>query len=380
MIVAGEASGDLHGGALASALFKKDPTLRIIGIGGPAMKDAGVDIGFDCRQLGMMGFSELFFKISAIWKGYQAAKSMLTKADLLVLIDFPDFNLRIAKIARQLGIPVVYYIGPQLWAWRAGRINVIKERVDKMLVIFPFEEAFYKKADIPCEFVGHPLLDKAAPLLERSVSKRDYLIEKGLNPDAKTIALLPGSRESEIHRHLPIMLAGISQLSHEIPDIQILIPVAHTIPITLIENMIRSSSLPIRLVTGDIYSLLRVTDAAVVVSGTATLDAALTETPMIIIYKTSALTYALARHWVRIPHLGLVNIVANAPLVPELIQGEVTANRICEEMKRILDDPNVVLKMKAGLRAVVTSLGKEGASNRAADAVYDLLPQKRRRP
>ena len=321
----------------------------------------------------MMGFSELFAKAFSIWRGFQTAKAMLKNADLLVLIDFPDFNLRVAKIAKRLGIPVVYYIGPQLWAWRTGRIKIIKERIDKMLVIFPFEIGVYQAAHVPCEFVGHPLLD-TAPSLE-PISKQEARKEKGWTSSGVTLGLLPGSRVSEIKRLLPVMLSGAEKLSREMP-LQILIPVAPTLPMALIEGFVRSSPLSIRLVQGDIYSVLRASDAVVVASGTATLQAALTQTPMVIIYKVSRITYAIARYFVRIPFVGLVNIVAKDGLVPELIQENATPDRIYQEIKRILSDPKVAAQMTTGLRAVAAALGKEGSSTRAADAIYDLLMKK----
>jgi lipid-A-disaccharide synthase len=376
-IIAGEASGDLHGGNLALALFKKDPTLKIIGIGGPAMKKAGVDIAFDSAQLGIVGFAEIFAKMLPLWKGYRIAKAILTtKADLLVIIDFPDFNLSMAKIAKRLGLPVAYYIGPQLWAWRKGRIKTIAERVDKMLVVFPFEEELYQKAQIPCEYVGHPLIDEAAPLLETPFSKSDYLKSKGWDAASTTLGLLPGSRESEIKRHLPVMLKGMEMLSGKIPRLQILIPVAPTISVDLIRDLTRSSPLSIHLLEGEIYSVLRASDAIVIASGTATLQAALTQTPMIIIYKLSGITHLIARFLIRLKWVGLVNIVAQTGLVPELIQDEATPHRISAEMERLLTTPSVMSTMRDQLHRVATSLGKAGASHRAADAVYDLLIKK----
>ena len=374
MMIAGEASGDLHGGALSSALFKIDPTLQIVGIGGKAMKQAGVDVQFDNARLGIVGIFEVLLKWRDIFAGYQVAKSILQNGvNLLVIIDFPDFNLRVAKIAKELGIPVIYYIGPQLWAWRKGRIKTIAERVDKMLVIFPFEESLYRDKNIPCEFVGHPLIEEAAPFLEAPFLKDHYLKEKELDPSAMTIGLLPGSRETEILAHLPVMLEGIKLLSKEIDRLQILIPIASTLSSDFISCFTQSYAIPIRLIENDIYSVLRASDAVVAASGTVTLQAALTKTPMAIIYKLSSMTHLLARWLIDLPSISLVNIVAQKPIVPELIQNDATSERICAEVKRILLDPAVCDAMKSELGKTAELLGKGNASYRAAEIIYQML-------
>jgi len=386
MMIAGEASGDLHGGALSSALFKIDPTLQIVGIGGKAMKAAGVDIQFDSAKLGIVGLVEVVLQWGNIWEGYKVAKAILQSGvNLLVIIDFPDFNLRVAKIAKQLGIPVVYYIGPQLWAWRKGRIKTIASLVDKMLVIFPFEESLYRDENIPCEFVGHPLVEEAAPFLEAPFVKSDYLKEKGLDPSLITLGLLPGSRKTEIEAHLPVMLEAMTLLGKEVTPFQIIIPVASTLSPDFISRFTQSYPIPIRLVAGDIYSVLRATDAVVAASGTVTLQAALTNTPMVIIYKVAWLTYALTRWLIDLPSLSLVNIVAKTRLVPELIQNNVTPERICREIKKVLSDIVVRDEMKAGLNKVVSSLGQGNSnqgvaplagphpSRRAAEIIYQTL-------
>jgi len=386
MMIAGEASGDLHGGALADALFHIDPTLKIVGIGGKAMRQSGVDVQFDSARLGIVGLFEVLLRWRDIFAGYQAAKAILqTGVKLLVIIDFPDFNLRVAKIAKEMGIPVVYYIGPQLWAWRKGRIKTIAQLVDKMLVIFPFEKAIYESANIPCEFVGHPLIEESARFLETPFVKTDYLETKRLNPACITIGLLPGSRETEIRAHLPVMLDAIALLSKDVttsadvptsakmPPLQILIPVASTLSADFILGFTEGYPLPIRLVEEDIYSVLRASDAVIAASGTVTLQAALTQTPMVIIYKTSWLTYRLVRWLVALPALSLVNIVAQKNVVPELIQDDATPVRICGEIKRILLDTAMRDKMQAGLHQTAALLGQENASRRAAEIIYKAI-------
>ncbi|MDC4223313.1 MAG: lipid-A-disaccharide synthase [Candidatus Manganitrophus sp.] len=227
MIVAGEASGDLHGGALAEALLKKDPSLEMVGFGGSAMRRAGVEILFDVSRLGVVGIFEVLLHLKSVWEAYRFAVQTLKRGvDLLVLIDYPDFNLRLAKAAKRLGIPVIYYISPQIWAWRSGRIKTIAERIDLMLVLFPFEKEIYSKAGVPCEFVGHPLVDEAASVRLKYPSKTAYLEGVGFSPSGTTVGILPGSRRREVSMLLPEMLQAMVSLSKEFPNLQVLIPVA----------------------------------------------------------------------------------------------------------------------------------------------------------
>ncbi len=373
-MIAGEASGDLHGGNLAEALLQMDSSLQIVGIGGSEMRRAGVDVRFDSARLGIVGFSEVISKWGTIWEGYQTAKKILQEGcDLLVIIDFPDFNLRVAKFAKTLNIPVVYYIGPQLWAWRKGRIKTIAKRVDKMLVIFPFEESFYRNANVPCEFVGHPLLDEAERVLEAPFSKDHYLGELGLSPAMATLGLLPGSRKTEIERLLPVMLKTAEQLSQQGMPLQILIPIASTLSQAFVAHFTRECSLPIRFVIGEIYSVLRASDAVIAASGTVTLQAALTQTPMVVIYKMSYMTYRLARLLIDLPSVSLVNIVAEKAIVPELIQDEATPDKICRKIKTILSDRVRYDKMRDDLGDVSEKLGIGGASHRAAVVICQML-------
>ena len=345
MIIAGEASGDLHGGNLAAALLQIDPDIQMIGIGGTAMKQSGVDVQFDSARLSIVGFSEVIAKWGTIWEGYQKAKAILQGGiDLLVIIDFPDFNLRVAKFAKTLGIPVTYYISPQIWAWRKGRIKTIAERVDKMLVIFPFEESLYRNAKVPCEFVGHPLLDEAEEIRQTPFSKSDYLQSKGLNPKFTTLGLLPGSRPSEITDHLPVMLKAAEQLTQQGIALQILIPIASTLSQNFIAEFTRDCPLPMKFVTGEIYSVLQASDAVIAASGTVTLQAAITQTPMIVIYKMSWMSYTLARLLIDLPSVSLVNIIAEKKIVPELIQDEATPEGIGREIKIILSDCICVIR------------------------------------
>lgn len=381
MMVAGEASGDLHGGALAEALYSKNPALQILGFGGSAMKRAGVDVRYDIERLGVVGIFEVFLHLKSVLQAYRQAVSLLKEGvDLLILIDYPDFNLRLAKAAKAMGTPVVYYISPQIWAWRAGRIKTIAERVDQMLVILPFEKELYKSANVPCEFVGHPLLDEVDRLGPSSTSKGAYLKEKGLHPSGVTVGLLPGSRKGEVMALLPTMLQGMERLAKEIPGLQILIPVAPSLPKGFISEVTRSytcsvpsCSFPIRCVEGEVYDVLRASEVVVVASGTATLQAALAGTPMIIVYKLAPTTYWLARLLIHLKSVGLVNIVAGTPFIPELIQKDASPERICEEVRRLLKDGEAREKMKQSLKGVVGRLGTAGASDRAASIIGRFL-------
>ncbi len=372
MIVAGEASGDLHGGSLASALFSKNRNIDLVGFGGKTMRAAGVDVRFDIKKLGIVGIVEVLFHFRVLLEAYRAAVSLLQEGvDLLVLIDFSGFNLRVAKAAKSFGIPVVYYVSPQVWAWRAGRVKTIAERVDQMIVILPFEKEIYDNAGVPCEFVGHPLLDE----FER-VKKMNAAVSRpprtGRFP---TLALLPGSRTREVMSLLPLMLAAAENLLGEYPDLNILIPVASSLPADLIPEMCASSRLQVSLVSGTVYDVFQAADVAVVASGTATLQGALAAVPMVVVYKVSWISYILAKSLVRVKSISLVNIVADEPFIPELIQAEVSPLRIANEVRRLLSDEGAREKMRQTLREVSGRLGTPGASERAASLIFRILDQ-----
>ncbi len=370
MMVAGEASGDLHGGALAAALLACNPDLDIVGFGGAAMRRAGVDVKFDIARLGIVGIFEVLFHFRTILSAWQMARALLTSGiDLLVLIDYPDFNLRLARSAKRLGIPVVYYISPQVWAWRAGRVRTIARCVDRMLVIFPFEKPIYDAAGVPCDFVGHPLLDEVRPCVERGA----YLQSKGLNPSGVTVGLLPGSREREIRLHLPVMLVAMERLAQKVPGLQLLIPVAPSLSTEMLMQAAAPCALPIRWMEGELYEALGSCDAVVVKSGTATLQVALAGVPMVIIYKLSAMTYGMAQRLVHLKSIGLVNIVAGKSVATELIQSTATADRICGEVARLLQDTTVGDAMKQDLKAVSSRLGTPGAARRAAEVIHTMM-------
>ncbi len=370
MIVSGEASGDLHGGALAEALFSKDHEMEIVGFGGKAMRAAGVEIRFDIKRLGIVGIIEIVFHFRVLLEAYRTAVRLLEESvDLLVLIDFSGFNLRVAKAANERGIPVVYYVSPQVWAWRAGRVKTIAERVEQILVILPFEKAIYDAAHVPCEFVGNPLLDE----FSRATQGRalpDYRKQVGLSP---VIALLPGSRTREVVSILPEMLASMEKLHATFPDLSVIIPVASSLSEDLIPGLTASAPFPVKLINDSVYDVLLDADLAVVTSGTATLQGALAGTPMVVVYKVSWLSYWLAKCLVHLKSVSLVNIVAGEPFVPELIQGDCTSERIAKEVSRLLKDDAGREAMHKSLLKVADRLGQPGASDRAASAILRIL-------
>ena len=376
MIVAGEASGDLHGGALAGALRERSGSIEMIGFGGEAMRRAGVDIRFDSARLAVVGLLEVLFQSATILAAWRLAVSLLSDGvDLLVLIDYPGFNLRLARVAKQKGIPVVYYVSPQIWAWRAGRMRQIAERVDRMLVVFPFEKPLYDAAGVPCTFVGHPLVDDwRAPSYS---SRAAYLESLGLRATGTTVALLPGSRRQEVRSLLPTMQAALSELAPDFPGLQAILPVAPSLSVEWIELQMTTSPVPTRCTSAPLYDLLGASDVAVVASGTATLQVALARVPMVIVYKLSWMTYFLMRALIRVKAIGLVNIVAGAPCVPELLQSDVSPMRIGAEVRRLLSDPTARAETIRRLDGVVEALGAPGAAARAAEAV---LAQLRRGP
>ena len=326
MIVAGEASGDLHGSYLVRAMKEMAPSLSFYGIGGGKMRQAGVTLLADAADLAVMGLVEVFSRLKFILGLMGSLKRTMEtdRPDLLILIDYPGFNLSLAKAAKKKGIKVFYYISPKVWAWRKGRIKTIRRVVDQMALILPFEEELYRKSGVRATFVGHPLLD------EIKVKKTVEEIRTDLNlmPGKITVALLPGSREGEVRRLLPEMAKAARILENRFPSIQFVLPVAHTLPPDLISGILAQSDISVRLVTGMTYEALAISDVAIVASGTATLETALLVKPMVIVYKVSPLTYFFGKMIVRIKHMGLANIIAGRTIIPELMQKDFTPERV----------------------------------------------------
>jgi lipid-A-disaccharide synthase len=371
LIIAGEASGDLHGSNLVKAMKEQDPSLVFYGVGSRNMRDAGVSLLADASEISVVGATEVLTHIGAIYRVYAKLKRFLheERPDLLILIDFPDFNILTGKVARKLGIPILYYISPQVWAWRKGRVNTLAKLVTTMIVVFPFEVDLYRDAGVDVRFVGHPLADVVTSAYTRE-GARAFL---GVAPDSRTVALLPGSRTKEIMHLLPDMLKAATILRGRFPDIQFVLPVAPTLSRDLVERYVAESGVPVRIINRQVYDVLRASDAAIVTSGTATLETGLMTIPMVIVYRISWLSYLIGRMFIRVKHIGLVNIVAGRTVVPELIQDDVTPENIAGAIETFLSDQGIHKQVENDLIQVRVQLGEGGASIRAASVARELL-------
>ena len=374
MIVAGEASGDLHGGNLVQAMHKIDPEISFYGVGGRNLKEAGVELIADAADMAVVGLTEVVFKLGMILKVMAQLKASLKKdrPDLIILIDYPDFNLPLAKAAKKYGIKVFYYISPQVWAWRRGRIGKIKKIVDRMAVILPFEADLYREAGVDVTFVGHPLLD----VVRTKYPRKEALRRFDLREEVTTVGILPGSRQSEVTRLLPVMLGAAEIIEKQIKDVQFVLPLADTLDIAFVSQIIAKHSVPVRLIPNEVYDVIGCTDIAMVASGTATLETALMETPMIIIYKVSAPSYYVGRMVINVDHIGLVNIIAGKAVVPELIQFEASPEKIAAEVIDILTTKGHMEHIKAELKKIRNMLGSHGAAERVARLAYDMINPK----
>jgi lipid-A-disaccharide synthase len=369
--VAGEASADLHGSSLASAIKRLDPHVVLCGIGGDKMQQAGVRILISSSEMAVVGLTEAVFRARTILKAYRVLKALIKSAspDLLILIDYPDFNIRMAGLAKRYHIPVLYYISPQVWAWRRGRVRKISRRVDRMAVILPFEEAFYREHGVNVTYVGHPLMD-AIP--DRPDPQR-IRSDRGLDSHRHTLALLPGSRKEEVKHLAPIMVRAAEILKGRYPNMRFVLPLAPTIQADYVEPFTSSKTAHIEISASGLYEVLRPCNAALVASGTATLETAIMGVPMVIAYKVSPLSYWVGRRVIKIPHIGLVNLVAGERVVPELIQDEVTPERLAAEASTILDRREVREEMVQKLEEVRNRLGKRGASERTAQIAIQMI-------
>lgn len=366
MISCGEPSGDLYAGALATALRQQRPDVDIVGFGGPRLAAAGGHLLGSYEGLAVTGLAEVVKTLPRTWRMYRhlIAEAERQRPDVFVAIDFADFNFRLGQALHRRGIPVVYYIGPQLWAWRPGRMQVIKRFADRVLVIFPFEEPLYQQAGVPVEFVGHPLID----LVDLHAPREDVLTRHGLSQRARTVALLPGSRHNEIADTLPTLLEACTRLRREEPDLQFLVARAPGLRDDEFDGL-RRSHLPIGIHEGDTDAVLAASDLVITASGTATVQTALHGKPMVIVYRLSPLTYRLGRPFVKVDTFGMVNLIAGRRIVPELIQDDFTADRVCAEALAVLRDAARAATVREDLAGVVRALGGPGASTRAASAV-----------
>ncbi len=369
IIVVGEASGDLHAANLVRSMKKKEPSLFFCGIGGQAMREAGARILMEAGAVTAVGVTESLAKLPVILKGMALVKSLLKnlKPDLVILVDFPDFNLRVAPTAKKLGIPVLYYISPQLWAWRQGRAARLKELVDHLAVILPFEEAFYEKWNIPVTFVGHPLLDA-----------EEERVETAKDPEThrhRTVGILPGSREREVERHLPIMLeaAGILKVRH--PDLEFVVSAAHTVGKARVERILQrsGSNIPCELSEANVQKILQRVELVMATSGTVTLEAALSGVPCVICYRVSPISFWVGRMLIKVPHIGLANLIAGKEIQPELIQKEATPQTLAERCHRMLTDTDYKDQIIEECNRLRSLLGGRGASDRTADIAFRLM-------
>lgn len=370
MLVVGEASGDVHGAHLVEALLRRDPSLKIFGVAGEQLRRTRFESLFDVAEIAGMGLTELFGNLKRLWSAYHLLRRSLRerRPNLLVLIDFPEINLRLAKLASELRVPVLYYVSPQIWAWRRGRVRQIARWVDRMAVIFPFEVPFYEKHGVKAAFVGHPLLDTIRVPENRAA----VLAKLGLDLNKQTIALLPGSRRKEVANHLPAMLAAAQSL-HRAGAVQFFCVRASTIGKDELRALTDCREPKIHIVEQDRYEAVGAADLVWVASGTATLETGLLLRPMIIVYRVSALTYWLARLLVRVEAIGMVNLIAGEKLAPELIQSELTPERLVQESRVLLNDAAKRSSVIERLRKLREKLGAPGASERVADLALAMI-------
>jgi lipid-A-disaccharide synthase len=363
LISAGEASGDQHGARLLAALRRKQPDLFAFGMGGPRLRAQGMEAVVSSETLSVVGFSEVFEKLPQLARGLKAlvARAGEERPDAAVLIDFPDFHVLLARKLRGLGVPLIYYVSPQVWAWRKGRAGTISRKARRIITLFPFEAEIYRRLGADVVWAGHPLVDDV----------REGLAKPSPLPPApgRRLMLLPGSRTAELRRHWLPMAEAAERLRERF-DLEVITVRAAGLPEELFDG---AESRGIRVMNSGMHSLLASSDLAFVASGTATLEAALCGTPMVVVYRTSGASFALGRLLVRVPWISLVNIVAEEEIVPELLQGEVTAERLAREGASLLESPERAARMREGLERVSRRLGPPGGSERAADAVLEVL-------
>jgi len=370
-MVAAEASGDQHGAALVWALRERFPHLQVYGLGGDSMRAAGVETLFDVQALNVVGVVEILAKVPA---GLRMAYRLLHEAvrrgtHVVVLIDAPGFNLTFARFAKRAGLSVVYYISPQIWAWGQHRVKRVARYVDKMLTLFPFEVPFYTAAGVDAEYVGHPLLDH----LHHLPSAAQAAHSLGLNAQYPIVALLPGSRRQELHSLLPMMLAAFQRIQQRLPQAQGIIPVAPTLAMGEVQRLLTHYPIPMTVIQGQSQTALRAAHFALVTSGTATLEAGLIGTPMVVVYKMHPVTTWLARRVLCIPYIGLVNIVAGRPLVPELLQEALCPQTLAALALHCLEHPEVARYVRNELTLLRHTLGTGEGARRAAACVGPFL-------
>ena len=378
MIIAGEASGEMHGAGLVAALKASRSGIDIFGIGGDRMERAGCALIYHIEKFSVMGITEVIRHLPFIRRALRRMDGLLEsrRPDLMILIDYPDFNLRLARKARKRGIPVLYYISPQVWAWRSRRIHSIVRLVDCMAVVFPFEVELYEKAGGKVVFVGHPMLEA----LESRQSKAGFCEGAGLDPDRPIIGMLPGSRVMEVERMLPAMAGTLKKVQQDLPDTQGVIGLAPTVPRAGLAGNFEGHAKVIPVVENSTYEVMRHADLLLVTSGTATLESACFGTPLLVLYRMSRVSWWIARRLVSIPDIGLVNVVAGRRIAPEFLQDAVEPKTLAPVVLELLRDPKKRLEMTQRLREVKDRLGTPGASSRVADLAIELAGGKGKEP
>lgn len=371
MLSAGEASGDQHAASLFLELKKLIPDVRGIGMGGAKMREAGVEIRYDSTAIAVIGATEVITHYGEIRRALKRMQQLAReeRPDLLICVDYKEFNFHLAKAAKSAGIKVLFYVSPQVWAWRPGRVKKYGKAVDHMAVIFPFEVPFYQTHHIPVTYVGHPLAGKVKPSGSRAEALRAFGLEGG----GPVIGLLPGSRRNEIKRLLPAMLVAVERLAKRYPNARFVLSQAQSVEDTWLEDSLQRCPVEINTVKGRQYDVLQCCDAVIVVSGTATLEVALSGVPMVIIYKVAPITYLLGRWLIKVPCIGLPNILAGRTIVRELIQQQANPSNIAGEIARLLDDGDYAERMREELRHVTELLGSGGGSARLARLAAELL-------
>ena len=369
MIIAGEASGDMHGAKLAQSIKNDSRDTFLFGVGGNAMQTEGVRLIVHAQTLSVMGITEVFSKLPTIYRAMAIVKKALIslKPDLLILIDFPDFNFHVAAVAKKLNIPILYYISPQIWAWRQYRVKKIKRLVDHMAVILPFEAPFYHEHHVPVTFVGHPLLDRILPMPSQPTSAK--------HPKEPIIGLLPGSREKEVSTLLPVMLEAAKIIKQEFPAARFVVSCAESMKADLVMGVVSqyASILEIEIVKDSVAQVFKQSQLLVAASGTVTLEAALYGIPTVIVYKVSPLSYWLGKRLIKVKHIGIVNLIVQKELLPELIQDDASPQIIAETVTAMINDQERLRQIKEELFRVRDHLGGAGASDRVAKIALDLI-------
>ena len=368
LLSAGEASGDMYAARLATALRQRIDA-QIFGMGGPQMRAAGVEIVMDYSEVAVVGITEILKHLPSLLQAMNrlVVEAVRRKPALAILTDFPGFHLRLARKLRPNGVQNVYYVCPQFWAWRPWRVNLIRRRFAKALCIFPFEKDFFSRAGVPTEFIGHPLVGAVVPTKDR----KQFCEQHGLTPSRTVVTVLPGSRSAELLHHLPVLQQACPRINGKVPA-QFVVAAARPQDMDMLKTG-WPSGLSLRVVEGETYNALAAADAAIVSSGTATVEAALLNVPAVVVYRVSPLTATLAKPLVRTPYFAMVNLIADKRVVPELVQDDFTPQAVADETLRLLQDPNARSNQRAGLAEVRRRLGPPGAVERAADQIVSLL-------